>query len=321
MLPAASYNGVAGSLFYRYSYCICMYPSEIKDIILSNRDNIAFIIGNGINRYPNNPHALSWDDLLMQLWDKVALQTLSRRPNGISLTEFYDILELENTRELQLQKEVALMLQDWQPSDHHRLITENIFGLNAPLLTTNFEETFSRTLSCSLLRTETEGFTDFYPWSTYHGLAPLSLPTEGFGIWYINGMINYHRSIRLGLSHYMGSVQRAHAMLYKGQEEELHSGDHILLWKGARTWLQILFGKSLFIFGLGLEENETFLRWLLIERMKFYRKYRDQKRKGWYVCTRGEMNIDAGKRFFLERVGFEIIEAADYKDIYETIWL
>lgn len=298
-----------------------MYLSEIKEIIHNNRESIAFIIGNGINRYPNNPHALSWDDLLMRLWDKVALQTLTRRPNGISLTEFYDILELENVRELQLQKEVAHMLHGWQPSDHHRLITQSICNLNVPLLTTNFEETFARTLSCALMRTETEGFTDFYPWSSYHANAVLTSPAEGFGIWYINGMIHYHRSIRLGLSHYMGSVQRAHALLYRAQDEDLHSGDNNLLWKGAQTWLQILFDRSLFIFGLALEENETFLRWLLIERMKYYRKHMDYKRKGWYVCRRGHMDIDAGKRFFLERVGFEIIEVDDYKDIYETIWI
>lgn len=297
-----------------------MYPSEIKEIIYNNRGNIAFIAGNGINRYPNNPYALSWDDLLMRLWDRVAIQTLARRPKGISLTEFYDILELENIHELQLQKEVAQMLDSWQPSDHHHLITKSISALDAPLLTTNFEETFARTLSCSLMRTEPDGFTDFYPWTTYHAIAGLARPTDGFGIWYINGMIHYHRSIRLGLSHYMGSVQRAHAMLYKAQDEDLHSGENALLWKGAQTWLQILFDKSLFIFGLGLEENETFLRWLLIERMKYYRKHMDRKQKGWYVCRRGHMDIDAGKRFFLERVGFVIIEVDDYKDIYETIW-
>ena len=186
-----------------------MTTTEIKEIIERNRNDIAFIVGNGINRYPQNPNALSWDDLLIQLWDKVSLQTLTRRPNGISLTEFYDILELKNTQGINLQREAANFMTDWEPLQHHRNIAEKIKQINAPLLTTNFEETFAKTFDYRLLRTEQEGFTDFYPWTTYHSDTQLELPTEGFGVWYINGMINYHRSIRLGLSHYMGSVERA----------------------------------------------------------------------------------------------------------------
>jgi|GEM_PF-1826058 hypothetical protein len=30
--------------------------------------------------------------------------------------------------------------------------------------------------------------------------------TDGFGLWFINGFIKYPHSIKLGLSHYMGSV-------------------------------------------------------------------------------------------------------------------
>lgn len=298
-----------------------MTTAEIKHIIRKNEKDIAFIIGNGINRYPNNPNALSWDDLLIQLWDKVSLQTLSRRPNGISLTEFYDILELEKVHDIYLQKEVADLMQGWDPMDHHSLITNKIQSLNAPLLTTNFEETFVKTVNGTLLRTEQEGFTDFYPWSTYHGGQQLELPTDGFGIWYINGMINYHRSIRLGLSHYMGSVQKARGLLYKGNGDDIFSDKNRYNWKGAKTWLQVIFNKSLFVFGLGLEENETFLRWLLIERMKYFKKYVNLKHKGWYLNKRTYNEIDLGKRFFLERVGFEVIDVDDYKDIYENIWV
>lgn len=145
-----------------------MTLQQIKDIISRNQQDIAFVIGNGINRYPNNPNALSWDDLLIQLWEKVSLQTLTRRPNGISLTEFYDILELENSHDINLQKEVTELMKDWQPLNHHKIITDKIRLLDAPILTTNFEETFSKTFDYKLLRTEQDKFTDFYPWTTYH---------------------------------------------------------------------------------------------------------------------------------------------------------
>lgn len=88
--------------------CKSIKIETIKRILQNNRDDIAFVIGNGINRYPNSPKALSWEDLLLELWQQVSLQTLSIRPEGISTKEFYDILELENFREINLQKRVLI---------------------------------------------------------------------------------------------------------------------------------------------------------------------------------------------------------------------
>ncbi|MEY8848198.1 hypothetical protein AB9K26_05255 [Psychroserpens sp. XS_ASV72] len=297
-----------------------MTTKDIQSIIKSNKEDIAFVIGNGINRYAENPNILSWDALLMNLWKRVSDFELDKRPNGISSTEFYDILELENTKDANLQKEVTNLMQDWEPLTHHQNIISRIQALNAPILTTNFEETLAKTFDYKLLRTTSEGFTDFYPWTTYHGRNQLQSPTDGFGIWYINGMINYHRSIRLGLSHYMGSVERARNLLHKGKSNRLFSGKNPAQWKGRLTWLHILFNKSLFIFGLSLEENETFLRWLLIERMLYFKKFPERQRKGWYLTKRNESAFDEGKHFFLERVGFQIIEVDDYTDIYKHIW-
>ncbi len=302
-----------------------MTITNIKQIIEQNKDNIAFVVGNGINRYPNNPNALSWDELLIKLCSKVSSQTLTGRPNGISLTEFYDILELEKPQNIKLQREVTKLMENWEPQNHHRIITDRIKELNAPILTTNFEETFAKTFKYKLLRTEQEGFTDFYPWTTYHGENQLKLPTDGFGVWYINGMINYHRSIRLGLSHYMGSVERARYLLRN--ERSLFSSKDVNNWEGCKTWLHIVFNKSLFVFGLGLEENEIFLRWLLIERIKYlkyilkkHKKHISKEHKGWYINKRSNNGTDQGKKLFLEHVGFEVIEVDDYADIYEHIW-
>jgi len=294
---------------------------DIKKIIDANKNNIAFIIGNGINRYPDNPKALSWDDLLMELWNKVSFQTLSKKPKGVSMTEFYDILELENREDFNLQKEVVSMLKDWEPLPHHNLITSFIKNINSPILTTNFEETLAKTFESKLFRIEDGGFTDYYPWSSYHGDQELTTPTDGFGIWYINGMIKYHRSIRLGLGHYMGSVERTRGLIHKGNEDSLFAEKSIESWNGNKSWLHIVFSKALFIFGIGLEENETFLRWLLIERTKYFRKYPKRKQKGWYLTIGSNNDTDSGKKFFLEKVGIEVLEVKSFEDIYEKIWL
>ena len=92
-------------------------------------------------------------------------------------------------------------------------------------------------------------------------------------------------------------------------------------WVGLYTWLHILFNRSLFIFGLGLKENEVFLRWLLIERAKYFKKFSLRNHQGWYLMKKNENNkSDRGKRFFLESVGFEVLEVSSYDIIYKKIW-
>lgn len=300
-----------------------MTISQIKKIIEQNKHDIAFVIGNGINRYKASNSSLSWDDILMKLWDKVSGNTLSFRPEGISTTEFYDILEFENTtinESVDLQQHVADLMRKWEPKDHHKLIVDAIRQLNAPLLTTNYEETLAKTMDYKLLRTENKGFTDYYPWSVYHGDKQISHPSDGFAIWYINGMIEYKRSIRLGLTHYLNSVKRVNTWIHKDENKNDFIGKNQNNWIGSKSWLHLFFNKSLFFFGLGLEENETFLRWLLIERKRYFRKYSNRRHKSWYLQKKCDSENDSGKKFFLEKVGFEIIEVDDYDEIYDQIW-
>ena len=118
----------------------------------------------------------------------------------------------------------------------------------------------------------------------------------------------------------MGSVERARNLLHKREDEVLFTGKNNTQWKGYKTWLHIIFNKSLFVFGLGLEENELFLRWILIERIKYFKKFPGRRHKGWYINRRSNNETDQGKKFFLERVGFEVIDVDDYAEIYEHIW-
>jgi hypothetical protein len=297
-----------------------MQTHKIKNIIDKNKENIAFLIGNGINRYANERKNLSWEDLLKRLWNEITNKPMPNIPEGISLTEFYDVLDIENTERINLQKKVSRLLDSWNPLTHHNRIIEKIQSINAPVLTTNFDEILAKTFGYKTYRITNVGFTDFYPWTTYHGLIQHKSPMDGFGVWYINGMNYYHRSIRLGLSHYMGSVERVKKMLPKrGHKKFLFHSDQKQR-EGSQTWLHIIFNKPLFVFGVALKENETFLRWLFIQRMKLYKKHFDQKPLGWYISKIGEDITADGKRFFLEKVGFEVIEVEDYKDIYENAW-
>jgi hypothetical protein len=299
---------------------------DFKTVIAENQNDIAFIVGNGINRFPNNPKAISWDDLLMKLWRQFSPEAFSEIPKGVTITEFYDLLELADSGsdplKFAIQKKACDLLSDWSFKKHHKSFIAKAQGMNAPVLTTNFDLILPASLELKQFRTTAKGFSDFYPWTTYYGDRQLDCPTDGFGIWFINGLVNYHRSIRLGLSHYMGSVEKARNYIHKGGGKNLFNTKAYNDWQGADTWLHIVFNKPLCIFGLGLGESEVFIRWLLIERAKYFKKYPKRAKKGWYVIPKNE-NPDAatiGKLRFLKGLGFDLVEAEDYADIYEKAW-
>jgi hypothetical protein len=219
-----------------------------------------------------------------------------------------------------LQKEFSNLISSWQPHQHHKHIVEWAKNMDAPILTTNFDNTLSDAGKCSLYSIKgKKNFTAYYPWDHYYGVVQHSEPDGCFGIWHINGMRHYSQSIRLGLSHYMGSVSRTRGWLHRRAEDRLFTGKDQRDWVGANTWLHIAFNKPLAFFGLGLEENEVFLRWLLIERAKYFRKFPDRKRPGWYFYT--SKKEKSGKLFFLEGVGVKPIAVDSYDEIYRNpVW-
>ncbi len=313
--------------------------------ILSQAEAPALLIGNGINRYHSLGDQNSWDGLLTQLAQRHLHDFTGQLPQGISLTEFYDILDLRLNAQRRtakpkrsaaqatsktkvssanrkvegnLQQQFCDLMSAWQPLPQHRYIMEWAKRREAPVLTTNFENCLGQAIGAKFFVAsgntgEQQGFTDFYPWEAYFSDRLLDHPCGGFGIWHINGMQRYHRSIRLGLSHYMGSVERARSRLHKGPRR-LSAGTDPQQWAGASTWLDIIFHKPLLIFGLGLAENEVFLRWLLIERARYFTDFPKRFQPAWYVHPRGEK--DLGKLYFLQAVGVQAYEVADYDALY-----
>jgi len=170
---------------------------------------------------------------------------------------------------------------------------------------------------CDVHHTHRDGFTDFYPWETYYGDQDLTEPCAGFGIWHINGMARYRRSIRLGLTHYMGSVARARNWLHTDDEKRLFSGKNQRDWKGAGTWLHIIFNKPLMIFGLGLGKDEVFLRWLLIERARYFQRFPNRQKEAWYAYPKTES--DLGKLYFLRELGISLLPVKDYNELYSSM--
>lgn len=93
-------------------------------------------------------------------------------------------------------------------------------------------------------------------------------------------------------------------MIHKGDDAKLFRGKNVYNWSGSKSWLHLIFNKSLCIFGLALDENEVFLRWLLIERKKYFRQFPDRVKDGWYIQVKSKTISDneIGKRFFFKEL-------------------
>ena len=282
------------------------------------RKNITFIFGNGINRYENDKNSnISWNSLLLEVWDSISNRTLSEIAKGITTTEFYNIMEFEAESSNEVRNKTVETVKSWKPSDYVKTLEGRLQEMDCPVLTTNFDRNLEQGLQRRIMATK-QGFSDYYPWNVYYSTQELNDPLDGFGVWHVNGMLDYPRSLRLSLSDYMNLTIRARKFIHSDDALDTFDKKNISNWNGYNTWLHLIFNCNLCIIGLALDEQESFLRWLLIERTKYFKKYKNRKKKGWYVCCNSEIE-NQGKKMFLEYLGFEIICLADYKSIYETL--
>jgi hypothetical protein len=292
---------------------------RLGTILRRHSQQLALLIGNGINRHSNAAAVNSWDDLLVDI-ARDCIPGVRSVPPGTALTEFYDVVELKSLASIgDLQAEFCRSMADWRPFPHHRRIMRWAVANRVPVLTTNFDDVLSQAAGCGFQFPRNPKFTAFYPWGCHFALDLVLDPCADFGIWHVNGMARYKTSIRLGLSHYMGSVQRARGWLHGRGDDHLFRSKNRRDWLGARTWVHVVFNKPLLIFGLALGENEVFLRWLLIERAKYFRAFPDRAHEAWYVYVDDRRDErQAGKHFFLELIGVRCIEVGDYAELYEN---
>lgn len=289
-------------------------PGHFHAWLRDHGTTACLVLGNGINRFQADAAATSWDALLLELWRTHAFPEAARLPEGLSLTELYDALELRcGSPAPDLQKEFCRLMKDWEPRAQHRRLLTLAQELALPVLTTNFEDTLARAAGAPLRHLEPQGFTDFYPWSSCFAPIPLERPESGFGIWHLNGMSRYARSIRLGLSHYMGSVERARGLLNRGGAARFTGGHAFETWPGRQSWLHLFLTRDLIFVGLGLDASEVFLRWLLIERARFFRQFPEFSRPGWFAHVGP---LPEGQRLFLEATGVEPLAFPDFDSLY-----
>jgi hypothetical protein len=282
---------------------------------------VALLVGNGIHMYPNGGQ--SWNGLVERLARQNGFLTPEKAKN-LALPEFYDLIELarpakrgplESAEAFPLKSQFCKGMEEWQPAPHHRAIVEWAKRHDTPIMTTNFDEVLkvaadAKRFSLFQPRGSRRGQTDYYPWEKYYGRRLLDGPCDGFGVWHINGFISHIRSIRLGLSDYMGCVSRCHDWILGAKA--------FPEWTGRDTWLDILMRMPVVIFGVGLEGQEVWLRWLLIQRAAHYKKRGGERPPAWYIYPSSELTeAQKEKHFFLRCLGVEPVKVEDYAAIYD----
>jgi hypothetical protein len=278
-----------------------------------------FLIGNGINRFnqKKNEEDVSWEGLLLEIYNTFSSRPRNFIPEGIALTEFYDVIDLQHGEHLKssLQEEFVRQL-DWKPKSHHVDIVSKIKELNAPILTTNFDFVLQKASQSQMFRHRQKGLrllSDYYPWDSYFSNQLQDDPFNSFSIWHMHGQKNYKRSIKLGLNQYLLMVDRAKRHFPTNKQD-----------KGLSlygTWLKPFFERDLIIMGLGLHEQEVFIRWLLLQRAKYFKRNPQEKRAGFYINHDESGPQNLGKKFFLKSVGFKYVDFIDdYNGFYEDFW-
>lgn len=293
--------------------------SALSDV-LSARNKPTLFIGNGINRYRSSATS-SWEELLGELAEKYGLKLTRKQADEMSYTEFFDILDLARPLEERssLQHQFCDLMMNWQPADHHRKIVTWAQRNRTPIITVNFDENLSRSIDARIFRIGS-GFTDYYPWSSYFAGQQIERPRDSFGIWHAHGMMRYSRSIRLGLTDYMGSVQRARTWVYGKKGLRANAKNSEGAWIGKNTWLEILFFNPIAIFGFTFGKDENFLRWLFLERARLHKIRPEWSAQTWYFDVQKDDGRD--RRPFFDGLGMKYVKLPDYRDIYDDpVWL
>ena len=305
---------------------------DIRQELQDNLYHLAFLIGNGVNIYSIGNNDCSWNSILSNAWKDATGKTFKDK-KGLALTEFYDLLELEypNSSPLVLKEIIVKPIKAMLHTPKHDVIQSFLEHWGRPVLTTNYDNNINYGLNRYIFNhpssKQYRAKPITYPWDRYYSaheiIDPWCDPNE-YSVWHINGSIDDVRSIKLSYTEYMAQLAYTRTKLLHRQDEK-NDYDNFgtkdqEYWPGYNTWLHIFLNSSLCIIGLALNEDRTFLRWLLIERKKWIDRkgYRDLK--GWYIYTEKDKGMmPPGKRLFFNELGIKVVRLHDYSDIYEGV--
>jgi len=312
-----------------------------KRILAKNHANLTLLIGNGINLAQGGRGGISWSNLIRQLIIDAfpAAQGIRRKQlqkllpaadekKAASYPEIFDIISAAMgpaaSRKFKLQEHIAGLLQNMKPGPPHAALMGWAQNHQVPVLTTNYDHCLQEAVSKPALKRRRFGtgraLSDFYPWDRYYAPASVDDPLSTFALWHIHGDRAYKRSLRVGLDQYMGMVQRLRGLTQQIAKHVYNDSPHQPLTFDQAPWLPLFMSRKLWIQGLGLGVDEVSIRWLLIQRYRFWRALHDydETASGWYVHGPTEEigALDEPRKIFFENVGLRVIEITTAEQVY-----
>ncbi len=326
-------------------------------ILMRQSTELAFLIGNGINRLAGASGGLSWDQLMANLIAGAAAnsadpQAAERRLKRLikrgkdgqtpaSLPEVFDIIDAmrrspsdsqrPSSPKSTLQREIVQMLKGMKPGAPHKALVNWANRNNVPVLTTNYDHCLQEALVLVGCKRRCFGSdcpkSDVYPWDRYYASETIADPASEFAVWHIHGDRDMERSIRIGLDQYMGMVERLRGVKFAIAKEILRVSPNSRTTPPAyheAPWLRIFMGNRLWIQGLALSPAEVSLRWLLIQRFRYWRRFKPEHRfaSGCYIHGPVEQigPLDYERRIFLQSVGLKVITINKRKNMYVNLF-
>jgi len=313
---------------------------KAKRVLTQEHADLTLLIGNGINLAQGGSGGISWQALIQQLIKAAfppktkAYQRLAHLLPGsdgqkpASYPEIFDIIAaaMGNSAApgFNLQKHIAELLKNMKPGPPHQALLGWAQHHQVPVLTTNYDHCLQDALAANPMKRHRFGagraLSDFYPWDRYYAPEPLDDPLSTFALWHLHGDRELKRSLRVGLDQYMGMVQRLRALTQQIAKQIYNEASQQPLSFDKAPWLPIFMSRKLWIQGLGLGVDEVSIRWLLIQRYRFWRALHDRNENasGWYVHGPTEKigNLDDQRRIFFENVGLQVLEISKAEEAY-----
>lgn len=163
----------------------------------SSLHDLAFVIGNGVNRYAQGNNDWSWKNILCEAWGNITRHKISST-KGMNLTEMYNLLEFQTDKDSSnlIKEEIIKPFKSGTQTIIHRQLQTYLENWNVPVLTTNYDHLLENgyirfTLRHPLTKDRYNAKSSYYPWDRYFSNKEIYNPARDYAVWHINGFVDF----------------------------------------------------------------------------------------------------------------------------------
>lgn len=275
-------------------------------------------------------------------------ELLKEKLAGLTYPEIAELADLHNMDEESTKRKIVNKIKDIEKKtkndDNNKKSPLNTFvnfcrNNHIPVLTTNFDHNLLSCLgiekrkassgTCEMpfwFYTEEENKNPHkisyrYPFRAYFAeneINPDDINNE-FAVWYVHGTKRYINSICVNNIDYARNIAEIDKLIR--DKEQIENQE----WEGKNSWINIFMTNDLVILGLGLDSEETDLRWLLRERYVYLQQKKQKNQETPYTIyiyskDSNKDKMPVGKEALFKSLGIECVPMKT-DDIYKLKYL